>query len=101
MWIDRLIGERIRTRCVERGVSLETIAKRTHIDLAILRAYESGRRRIQRRDLIKIARAFHLTPEGLLDGGDTGPSRGFPRVTAQRDFVRISYASYGAPRNSR
>lgn len=91
MWIDRLIGERIRARRTIFGVSLESVGERTTIDVVTLRAYEDGRRRMLRRDLLKIAQALDLTPERLLNGADPRPGRGYPRVTVHRDTVRITH----------
>ena len=91
MWIDRLIGERIRMRRETVGVSVESISERTRIDPVALRAYEAGRKRMQRRDLFKIVQALDISPEDLLDGDDPRPGRGFPRISFQRDMIRISH----------
>jgi transcriptional regulator with XRE-family HTH domain len=91
MWIDRVIGERIRVRCDEQAVSVSALGERTGIDEFILQAYETGKKRIQRRDLLKIARALDMSVECLLDGADTSQRR-FPRVSSTRDTVRISHS---------
>lgn len=91
MWIDRLIGNRISAQRDASGASLQSIAERTRITASILQDYEAGKKRIQRRDLIKIARALDMSPERLLDGAETTTERRFPRVSFIRDTVRISH----------
>lgn len=91
MWIDRLIGERIRARRNATGAAVESIAGRTRIDPSVLRAYEAGKKRMPRRDLFKIAQALGMSPDQLLDGDDPRPRRSFPRVSFHRDAIRISH----------
>ena len=90
MWVDRLVGNRIRAEPDALGVSVQAIAERTRIDLSILIACDSGKKRIQRRDLIKIACALDMSPEALLEGSDPTTGGGLPRVSFERDTVRIS-----------
>ena len=90
MWIDRLVGNRIQARREASGESLAAIAERTRIDISTLTAYETGKKRIQRRDLGKIACALDMSPQTLLEGRDPMPGRGLPRVSFERDTVRIS-----------
>ena len=90
MWVDRLVGNRIRAQLDALRVSVQAIAERPCIDLSILIACDSGKKRIKRRDLIKIACALDMSPEALLEGSDPTTGCGFPRVSFERDTVRIS-----------
>lgn len=93
MWIDKLIGERMRVQRTKHGIDLNALTQRTGISENVLQAYEAGKTRIQRHDLIKIAQALDVRPEQFFEGVAI-PSKGrFPRVSSARDTVRIHHQS--------
>jgi transcriptional regulator with XRE-family HTH domain len=91
MWIDRLIGDRMVERRTEHEITIENLSQRTGIAVSLLTAYEAGRTRIQRRDLLKIAQALDVTVERFFDGAKLLPRRRFPLVSLVRETVRIAH----------
>jgi transcriptional regulator with XRE-family HTH domain len=73
--IDRLIGERLRQRRTERGLTQEQLASSLEVSYQQIQKYESGANRISASRLMAIARRLEI-PIGFFFGGPAGETPG-------------------------
>ncbi len=93
--IDRAIGERIRRRRVELGLTQEQLARRVGISYQQIQKYERGANRISASRLFELAVWLDVTPGYLYPAPPTAPEelahggRERPTIEIARSYGRI------------
>lgn len=83
--IDRKIGQRVRTRRLEIGMSQERLAELLGVTFQQVQKYEKGVNRIAASRLHDIAAALDLAPARFFEGLTAGRSAGV--AESSQDFV--------------
>jgi transcriptional regulator with XRE-family HTH domain len=90
---ERRLGERIRSRRRERGLTLVEVAERANLSHPFLSQVERGRAQPSMSSLFRIARALGVTQDWLLAAG--GPSTATEPVAVLRQDEGISVPATG------
>ncbi len=94
--VDRRIGERIRRRRVELGLTQEQLGRRVTLSYQQIQKYERGANRIMASKLVAIAVALEVAPAYFfedLNAPDAAPAHGGtlrPEIELARSFARIA-----------
>ena len=70
MNVKKLLGQKIRTIRIERGLSQEQLAEIAHLHRTYIGSVERGERNITIENLLKIARALNIKLNMLFDDID-------------------------------
>ncbi|MCI5219950.1 MAG: XRE family transcriptional regulator [Candidatus Electrothrix sp. LOE2] len=66
--VKQIIGNNIRTRRKEKGLSQEELAEKAALHRTYIGSVERGERNISVENIVSIARALHILPKELLEG---------------------------------
>lgn len=83
--VDKKIGQRVRTRRLEIGMSQERLAELLGVTFQQVQKYEKGVNRIAASRLHDIAAALDMAPSRFFEG--LAPGRGAGVAEARKDFV--------------
>jgi transcriptional regulator with XRE-family HTH domain len=90
--VDALIGECIRSRRLQAGVSQETLGRALGITFQQVQKYEKGSNRVSAGRLLKIAETLECNVIDFFEGvgsGKTPAGRTFSKFLATKDGVAI------------
>jgi transcriptional regulator with XRE-family HTH domain len=106
-WIDRQIGQRLRQRRIELGMTQDEIAAVLGLSYQQVQKYESGTNRIPTGRMYQMARHLDITVESLFEGldspmdivdaridGEGDPSRSRATIDLVRHFQRIDNSAH-------
>lgn len=88
--LDRLIGERIRARRTELGLTQEQLASALAISYQQIQKFEGGASRIAAVQLLALAQRLHVPITYFLP--DTGPEDGAPAEQGPRQRLALELA---------
>jgi transcriptional regulator with XRE-family HTH domain len=83
--VEARIGDRIRARRVELGLSQAELAERINMSFQQVQKYESGANRVASSILLRVAEALTCSPGDLLEIGKTRRAKQNPYAVADRD----------------
>jgi transcriptional regulator with XRE-family HTH domain len=78
--VDERVRRRLRALRTERGLTLQHVAERSHIDVSTLSRLESGKRRLALDHLPLLAAALGVTTDELIGAAEVGD----PRIRGER-----------------
>ena len=84
--VDKKLGERVRARRLEIGMSQERLAELVGVTFQQVQKYEKSVNRIAASRLFEVARALEMPPAQLFDGLSSSPKGGVTR--AQRSPIQ-------------
>ena len=94
--VDQRLGQRIRSRRLELGISQQELAERLGLTFQQVQKYEKGANRVAVSRLVDIAAALETPPASFLDGLTNSREAKTPvglaeRVLATRDGHRLMF----------
>jgi transcriptional regulator with XRE-family HTH domain len=90
--VEALIGERIRLRRIQVGITQETLGRALGVTFQQVQKYEKGANRVSAGRLLKIAEALQCNVMDFFEGvgsGMPGPGGTFSKFLATNDGVAI------------
>jgi transcriptional regulator with XRE-family HTH domain len=90
--VEALIGERIRSRRIQAGISQEALGRALGITFQQIQKYEKGANRVSAGRLLKIAEVLQCNVMDFFEGvdsGKTGAGGTFSKFLATKDGVAI------------